>query len=91
MKESVSVVTCDGRSIVGTLVGYDQLQNLILKGSSERVYSPDGPVEVVPLGLYVVRGDNVAIISDRDEDKESEVGLSDVRAGPIKPVAQGAL
>lgn len=60
----VSVLTCDGRLIVGTLQGYDQLQNLILCKSYEKVYSVDSPMEKVELGLFVVRGDNVAIISD---------------------------
>ncbi len=60
----VSVLTCDGRIIVGTLQGYDQLQNLILCKSYEKVYSVDSPMEKVELGLFVVRGDNVAIISD---------------------------
>jgi U6 snRNA-associated Sm-like protein LSm8 len=81
----VSVLTCDGRLIVGTLQGYDQLQNLILCKSYEKVYSVDSPMEKVELGLFVVRGDNVAIISDggcgksksstgdnEDEGKEEE-------------------
>ena len=88
IKEQVSVVTCDGRSIFGILAGYDQLQNLILKEASERVYSPDADPESVPLGLYVIRGDNVAIISDRDEDLEASTGISSVRAEPLESVVQ---
>ena len=86
--EQVCVITCDGRSIVGVLAGYDQLQNLILKEASERVYSPDADPETVPLGLYVIRGDNVAIISDRDEEMEASAGLSSVRAEPLDSVVQ---
>jgi U6 snRNA-associated Sm-like protein LSm8 len=86
--EEVCVITCDGRSIVGVLAGFDQLQNLILKEASERVYSPDAEPETVPLGLYVIRGDNVAIISDRDEDMEASAGLSSVRAEPLDSVVQ---
>ena len=86
--EQVCVITCDGRSIIGILAGYDQLQNLILKEASERVYSPDSDPETVPLGLYVIRGDNVAIISDRDEEMEASVGLSSVRAEPLDAVVQ---
>ena len=33
--------------------------NLILEDSSERVYSTKAGVEVIPLGLYVIRGDNL--------------------------------
>jgi len=84
-------VTCDGKFIVGILAGYDQLQNLILKDSHERVFSIDAPVELVPLGLYIIRGDNVAIISEVDEAKDAEIDLSTIRADPIKPLQQNVL
>mmetsp|Transcript_19489 Transcript_19489/g.23395 ORF Transcript_19489/g.23395 Transcript_19489/m.23395 type:complete len:96 (-) Transcript_19489:88-375(-) len=80
----VCVVTCDGRIIVGELAGHDQVQNLILQNSHERVYSIDVEVEQVPLGLYVIRGDNVALISDV-EDKEWD---DTVKAEPLNSVTQ---
>ena len=43
----------------GTLRGFDQTVNLILAGSHERVYSTSSGVEVVQLGLYIIRGDNM--------------------------------
>jgi len=43
----------------GTLKGFDQTINLILSGCQERVYSPESGIEVVQMGLYIVRGDNV--------------------------------
>lgn len=55
----VSVITGDGRNIVGLLKGYDQTINLVLEGSHERVYREDAGVTQIPLGLYIVRGDNV--------------------------------
>src|SRR6056300_1268047 len=89
--KSITLLTCDGRLITGILLGYDQLQNLILKNSYEKVYSMDAPMEKVELGLFVVRGDNVAVISevtakstDGDKDEEDE----DVRAEPIPPIVQ---
>ena len=39
--------------------GFDQNVNLILSGSHERVYSSGAGVEVVQLGLYIIRGDNM--------------------------------
>jgi U6 snRNA-associated Sm-like protein LSm8 len=88
----VTVITCDGRVIIGELKGYDQLQNLILCQSQERVFSMDSAVEVVPLGLYMIRGDNVAIISEHDADKDAAaIDLSSVRARPIHSVAQNVL
>ncbi|CAM9567526.1 unnamed protein product, partial [Heterosigma akashiwo] len=55
----VSVITNDGRNIVGLLKGYDQATNVILGACHERVFSPDAGVEQVALGLYIVRGDNM--------------------------------
>jgi U6 snRNA-associated Sm-like protein LSm8 len=43
----------------GMLRGFDQQINLILTDTRERVYSSKSGVETVPLGLYMVRGDNV--------------------------------
>lgn len=43
----------------GTLKGFDQTVNMILAGSHERVYSSGAGVEVVQLGLYIIRGDNM--------------------------------
>ncbi|CAD7705000.1 unnamed protein product [Ostreobium quekettii] len=55
----ITVITNDGRVIVGTLRGYDQTTNLILEDCHERVYSTKYGVEQLVLGLYIIRGDNV--------------------------------
>mmetsp|Transcript_18559 Transcript_18559/g.21427 ORF Transcript_18559/g.21427 Transcript_18559/m.21427 type:complete len:123 (+) Transcript_18559:202-570(+) len=107
----VCVMTSDGRLIQGTLIGYDQLQNLILKDAMERVYQlpissndghnngeddeeeqEEGVLELVPLGLYIIRGDNVVMISDvkneiwdeQQKNQFKEFG----KAQPLKPVVQ---
>lgn len=82
--ESVTVVTCDGRVIVGLLVGHDQVQNLVLNEAQERVYSEDEPVELVPLGLYVIRGDNVALVGEVEGDWNDEL-----QCEPLPVVQQG--
>ncbi|KAA6429163.1 MAG: N-alpha-acetyltransferase auxiliary subunit-like [Trebouxia sp. A1-2] len=56
---TISVITSDGRQIVGLLKGYDQATNLILDECHERVYSTKAGVEKLALGLYVIRGDNM--------------------------------
>lgn len=58
------VITCDGRFLIGQLMGHDQVQNLILNEAIELLYSEEESVEQVPLGLYVIRGDNVAIVGE---------------------------
>lgn len=57
----VEIITNDGRVVVGILKGLDQVVNVVLANTEERVFTPEG-VDRQPLGLYLIRGDNVAII-----------------------------
>lgn len=82
--EMICVVTSDGRIILGLLVGHDQVQNLVLSDAVERVYAENVAVDVVDLGLYVVRGDNVAIISEYD----AELWNDEMTAAPLPPILQ---
>lgn len=54
-------MTQDGRVIVGLLCGYDSNGTIILANSVERLFSEDAPVEEVPLGVYIVRGDSMYV------------------------------
>ena len=45
--------------IQGVLAGFDQRSDIVLSNSIERVYSMDEGVEEVPLGLYLVKGDQM--------------------------------
>ncbi|KAG8459694.1 hypothetical protein KFE25_003146 [Diacronema lutheri] len=82
----VHVVTNDGRHLLGVLKGYDQKTNVVLDESHERVFAADAPVEQVPLGLYLVRGDNIAVIGEIDEELDAELDLSTIVAQPLKPI-----
>lgn len=59
LEKSVHVITSDGRVILGILKGFDQTINIILENSMERIYSLDEDVLETPLGLYLIRGDNM--------------------------------
>lgn len=59
LDKTVTVITNDGRNIVGVLKGFDQVQNLILNESHERVFSEDKGIEQQVLGLYIIRGDSM--------------------------------
>lgn len=83
----VNIVTADGRIIIGTLRGFDQAINIILDESHERVFSSTDGVEQVLLGLYIIRGDNVALIGEIDEDLDRNLDLQRTRADPL-PVAK---
>ncbi|BHF63477.1 U4/U6-U5 snRNP complex subunit lsm8 [Sparganum proliferum] len=82
----VNIITSDGRSIVGTLKGFDNVINLVVKDSHERVFSPIDGVERVPLGLFIIRGQNVAVIGEIDEDMDNRLDFSNLRAEPLNPI-----
>jgi len=84
--EIVNIITNDGRNIVGTLRGFDQAINLIVDECHERIYSADAGVTQVVLGLYVIRGDNVSVVGEVDEDMDVQIDLKKVKAPPLKPV-----
>ncbi|XP_055489149.1 U6 snRNA-associated Sm-like protein LSm8 [Leucoraja erinacea] len=86
INHTVAVVTADGRMIVGTLKGFDQTINLILDASHERGFSSQQGVEQVELGLYIVRGDNVAVIGEIDEETDSALDLGNIGAEPLNSV-----
>jgi U6 snRNA-associated Sm-like protein LSm8 len=69
----VTIITTDGRLLVGHLRGYDQTTNLILSAARERTISPDEPCFVEELGLYILRGDNVALVGETDEEKDQNI------------------
>eukprot|EP01086_Lenisia_limosa_P013501 TRINITY_DN42698_c0_g1_i1.p1 TRINITY_DN42698_c0_g1~~TRINITY_DN42698_c0_g1_i1.p1 ORF type:complete len:100 (+),score=29.31 TRINITY_DN42698_c0_g1_i1:43-300(+) len=82
----VSVVTCDGRHLVGEMKGFDQTINVILSKCHERVYSTDVGVEIVPLGVYIIRGDNIAIVGEVDQEKDAGLNLEEMKAMPLAPI-----
>mmetsp|Transcript_6484 Transcript_6484/g.17360 ORF Transcript_6484/g.17360 Transcript_6484/m.17360 type:complete len:101 (+) Transcript_6484:1057-1359(+) len=83
---TIAVITNDGRNLVGALRGYDQATNLILADCQERVFSTKAGVEVLALGLYMIRGDNVAVVGEVDEDVDAAIDLSTIQAPPLKPI-----
>ncbi|KAA3472528.1 sm-like protein LSM8 [Gossypium australe] len=83
--QTISVITNDGRNIVGVLKGFDQATNIILDESHERVYSTKEGVQQLVLGLYIIRGDNISVVGELDEELDSALDLSNLRAHPLKP------
>lgn len=46
----------------GVMAGYDQKSNVVLSDTKERVYSMEEGVEEIPLGLYLVKGDQMCVL-----------------------------
>mmetsp|Transcript_21694 Transcript_21694/g.53807 ORF Transcript_21694/g.53807 Transcript_21694/m.53807 type:complete len:118 (-) Transcript_21694:357-710(-) len=74
MDASVHVKCLGGRELEGTLKGYDELVNLVLEDCEEYVRDPDDPEVVTDrkrkLGLVVVRGTQVSLVSPKDGVEE---------------------
>ncbi|ODM92711.1 U6 snRNA-associated Sm-like protein LSm8 [Orchesella cincta] len=82
----VSIITSDGRNFVGTMKGFDQTINIILDDSHERVYSVSSGVEQVTLGLHIIRGDNIAVIGELDEDVDARLDMSALKAEQLNAI-----
>lgn len=73
----------DGRKIVGILRSFDQFANLVLENARERIIVGSQFAEV-PLGLHVVRGENVVLMGQVDESKDPPSVLTQVTEAEIK-------
>ncbi|XP_022641760.1 sm-like protein LSM1B isoform X1 [Vigna radiata var. radiata] len=67
--EKLLVLLRDGRKLMGILRSFDQFANAVLEGACERVIVGDLYCDI-PLGLYVIRGENVVLIGELDLERE---------------------
>ena len=84
--EQVLVLTADGRSLIGSLLSCDQVTNLVLQNTIERVIRPQDDLEdseVIPHGLYLVRGENVVVCGLVDEEMHASIDWTKVRGSVI--------
>ncbi|KAF5931732.1 hypothetical protein HYC85_027903 [Camellia sinensis] len=68
-KKKLLVLLRDGRKLLGILRSFDQFANAVLEGACERAIVGDIYCDI-PLGLYVIRGENVVLIGELDLEKE---------------------
>lgn len=43
-------------------------------------------VQQLVLGLYIIRGDNIGVVGEVDEELDAALDMSKLRAQPLKPV-----
>ena len=72
----------DGRKIIGIMRSFDQFANIVLENAVERMIVGTHYSDV-PLGLYIVRGENVVLMGDIDEAIELK-GLTWVENDEIR-------
>ncbi|KAM0723069.1 hypothetical protein Q7P37_001269 [Cladosporium fusiforme] len=86
LNKKVLIITVDGRTLTGTLVSCDQVTNLVLQDTMERIIREQGddePSSMQPHGLYLVRGDNVVVCGLVDEELDDSIDWTKVRGDVI--------
>ena len=79
-------MTADGRTLTGILTSADQLTNITLSNTIERIIRPPDdpePSSEAKHGLYLVRGDNVVCCGLIDDKLESGIDWTKVRGNVI--------
>jgi len=71
LDKRILIVLRDGRHLVGKLRSFDQFMNLILEDTCERALLGKKYCDV-PIGLYIVRGENIVLLGELDEEKETQ-------------------
>ncbi|XP_055825670.1 sm-like protein LSM1B [Solanum dulcamara] len=69
LDKKLLVLLRDGRKLLGILRSFDQFANAVLESACERAIVGDLYCDI-PLGLYIIRGENVVLIGELDVDKE---------------------
>ncbi|KAI1107605.1 Sm-like ribonucleoprotein [Jackrogersella minutella] len=86
INKKVLIITADSRTLVGNLLSCDQMTNLVLGQTVERVIRTTDDIEPsteVPLGLYLVRGDNVCVVGLVDEPLDESINWQEVKGSAI--------
>jgi|UniRef100_A0A6U0E5S4 U6 snRNA-associated Sm-like protein LSm1 len=82
LDKKLLVMLRDGSKILGTLRSFDQFANIVLQDAVERIIVGSSYSDI-PLGLYIVRGENVVLMGEVDEATETQ-GLTMVDNDEIK-------
>lgn len=75
--KKIMVELRDGRILIGYLRSIDQFANLVLHRTVERIHV-DCRYGEIPLGVFIVRGDNVVLLGEVDEIKDQHKKLVQV-------------
>ncbi|KAG9232087.1 hypothetical protein BJ875DRAFT_467793 [Amylocarpus encephaloides] len=81
VNKRVCVLTSDSRTLVGNLLSCDQMTNLVLSETTERIIRPEDdpePSSEVPHGLYLIRGDNVVVVGLVDQEIDESINWLEV-------------
>ena len=81
------VVLRDGRTLIGYLRSIDQFANLLLEDTIERIHVGllYGDIE---RGIFLIRGENVVLLGEVDENKRTGIELTAVPVDRIMDLQQ---
>eukprot|EP00093_Oithona_nana_P008433 08433.XXX_455977_456605_1 [CDS] Oithona nana genome sequencing. len=77
LDKKLMVLLRDGRTLIGFLRSVDQFANLVLHKTIERIHVGNEYGDI-PRGIFVVRGENVVLLGEIDDDKEANMPLKEV-------------
>ncbi|KAK7526953.1 uncharacterized protein IWZ02DRAFT_488415 [Phyllosticta citriasiana] len=86
VNKKILIITADSRTLVGTLLSCDQMTNLVLGDTWERIIRPNDdpePSQQIQHGLYLIRGDNVTLCGLVDEELDDSIDWDKVRGEVI--------
>jgi len=78
------IVLRDGRTLIGYLRTIDQFANLVLHRTVERIHVGKQYGDI-PRGIFVIRGENVILLGEVDDEKFANSGLEEA---PIDDVLE---
>lgn len=70
----IIVTMRDGRALFGFLRSFDTFGNIVIQDTNERLYL-EGTYAEKYRGVWVVRGENIAMIGEVEHSKEGEMDL----------------
>jgi len=82
LDKKLMVLLRDGRTLIGYLRSVDQFANLVLHHCIERIHVGDAYGDI-PRGVFVVRGENVVLLGEIEENEEAKKKLREVSLNEI--------
>jgi U6 snRNA-associated Sm-like protein LSm1 len=88
---TILLILRDNTHLIGTLRSFDQFSNLVLTSVLERRFCySEGKFCDKIVGTYLVRGDNVVMLGEVDEDKKDDVeGMARVTPVEMDDIMKG--
>jgi len=85
--KKIMVILRDGRNLVGTMRSFDQYANVVLEQTVERTFVGNKYCEKA-LGVFIIRGENVVLLSEIDVVKEAALASDYWEATPYNELME---